>query len=297
MKPSHFTKFIPFVFLVVAACGSEEPVAGQPTEQPEPADPVVTPAPEPEPDPGSAVARFRDVDDGFSVFEGNLDGTDYLVARFSPQNFSIDIFADQGKASSGRATSYLVKSEGATAVLSGGFLASFSPAVPMGLVVLDGTIANRPHDIGLLNGVIETRQMGVNVRLLTRPLIESRQPPDFDILQSGPMIVDDGQSVLDLANEQELGRLERDEFERAFFCVDRQGNALLVATGPTYLRDLANRIGQPVSAGGLGCRAAINLSGANSRSLVVEGGRQRFEMGDTLFRNATAIVVTKRNSR
>jgi len=283
----------------------------QPSDEPPPAEPAPEPV-EPEPGATPSVAesevlapselRYQPFDAGMGVFDGEIAGTRVVLVRVDPRIQPLELFADQDKRHPGRSTQYVLKVTGARAALSGGFLQSFSPAIPLGFVQADGAVVNRPHRAELFNGVIRLAEGSVDVLRvagekeilgLAGGRAGSRSDEDTDYLQSGPLIVFDGRPALELADPELVSDIEG-AYGRAFFCVDAGGNAILGATGEIRLDALAPILARPNDDGGVGCAAAVNLSGASSRSLIADGDRGTVEIGQTGFRNATVIVAGRR---
>ena len=316
-------------FLLIGGCGQGGPPPDEPaadsaaaeqqpelteeandgTSEAEPDEPVNETAMSTRPAADSVVRnrplKFNMPLHGFEYFDGFIGSTRFVMVRILSR--SINLYSDSSKGNSGRATSYILKETGARAVLSGGFLQSYSPALPMGYVQVNGEIINRPHSVGLFNGAIVLGGIKADVIRVSSekefysfgelgsPSSGGSQSATQrrDYLQSGPLLVFGGQEFLEHADQDTLNDLEG-LYNRAFFCVSQRGRSILGVTGKIRLTDLARILATDQQSGGLGCDAALNLSGARSASIVFRGKSKLITFGDTGFRNATAIVVDGR---
>ncbi len=177
-------------------------------------------------------------------------------------------------------TEFLGKT-GALAVLSGGYLKSFSPPVALGLVVVDGHRFAKNHASWLTTVVLCESDAGA-------VLVSSE---DFDTsqyescLQSGPMIVESGRSRYDDLDAISAGELNlvRSVQEQAFVCVDGNGQFVLGVSTPLELSVFADFLANQVH-----CDRAMRLSGHTTAGMAV--GERVFGFSDIPLANAIAVI-------
>lgn len=174
-------------------------------------------------------------------------------------------FGNRGR-KNGSALGYSVKeygsSPGVIAAISGGYLSSLSPPLPLGYVRTDGKEHNSTHRSWLTDGML-CMNGGVP------KLWDTYQPPDAagDCLQAGPILVRGGRSVPSPKNKTAKAKLWDSEQEQALICVDR-GIVRMIATGPIPVRALLPVLTDPQSP--IACQDALRLTGAVTANLFVK---------------------------
>jgi len=180
---------------------------------------------------------------------------------------------------------YLRLVPGAQAAISGGYLASFYPPLPIGLVKTAGKVVNHPQRSTISDGLICFNRGSYGISIA--PIGTSAQS-FTDCLQAGPLLVTDQRAVTDF-EERHYPKGFLTPTLRAFVAMLPEGFAVLGIVEAARLDGLAQFLARPAKKGGLGALAAINLSGASSAGIAAQS--------DETFGNANvflpnAIVVT-----
>ena len=181
---------------------------------------------------------------------------------------------------------------GAVVVLSGGFLASFHPAVPLGMVKVNGAVLNR---------FVKTNEVLTGILALNdgRPVIRNAQAFSdatwADCLQSGPVIVAAGQATVPTPprTKAEAGLIDA-QAARVAIATVADDRVLLVYAEPVGLRGFAAFLAAKESAGGLSVIDALNLSGAATAGLLVNTPRGDVVAGSKYSQLPNAIIVRPR---
>ena len=238
---------------------------------------------------------FREVDPGIELFDDEImigvRSARLTVVRISTPDARLSLAASEGPKDPGYSLMGYQKTRGARVVLSGGFLASFYPPLAAGFVKSDGVVRNRHADDPFLNGILEIA--GGRVAITAFHGVEGTEAWQH-VLQSGPLLVIDGRSVLPdsgAISDRTLRNVIEQVYARAFVAVDTRGRTLLGWLNGATLPDLVALLTRPAAAGGLECRTALNLSGHRNAGLLVAAGRAHLEVGDTKSRLPNAIVV------
>jgi hypothetical protein len=217
----------------------------------------------------------------------SIDVDTQRVGLYVLTNRNPDRFGEAGKAS-GSATGYSIRefasSPGVVAALSGTYLSSFSPPLPLGYVRSDGTRYNSAHLSWLTNGMI---CMTDGVPKLLASATPPQEPPDgpSDCLQAGPILVRDGQRAWqpETSGQRQLWTSRQ---AQAIVCLVGD-SAKLVATDPLPLTDLVPVLSD--ENGPLSCTNALRLTGSRTVELYVKG-LGPFTSQQTLLPNALVVV-------
>lgn len=314
----RITKLSLFLCLFVFGCGQPEPPPAS-VEDEQPAT-VVDPGEPPDSDqlvtivetPRAAVVssppvasspRFQTVTDGLALFDDTLHVGDRVVG-FHVVSVDINqrqagIVADSAEKSPGRSVENFRRESKASVALSGGFLKSFFPALPLGYVQVSGEPVNRKHESDFLDGLLLLNDSRVDVLLLDEELESSDDLERIwrDVLQSGPVLVLNGQSrfsspgAMPPASNRSDADLIEGPYERAFVGVGCEGKLLLGLSGMLTLQELSGVLALPLAQGGFACRAALNLSGAKTAGMVLDTGQGIESFGGVDYRIANAIII------
>jgi hypothetical protein len=243
--------------------------------------------------PHSTPVRFQELESGIAIFQGPVlvggkkVGVTAVQVALPPHRIAVAVSPFEAGASLGT----FLKTHQAKVVLSGGFLKSFYPPIPIGLVRQNGKLVNRAAGGDLLTGMLVVRDR--------KPLIGRFQSAECegtsdDCLQSGPLLVRNGNSEL----PRELGgllpstrKLIEGSFARAVVGILREGRFLLALTEEVGLAPLVEVLLRSPTDGGLGCRDALNLSGAESAGLLVRAGGRTIAVGGQYVDLPNAIIV------
>jgi hypothetical protein len=224
-----------------------------------------------------------------------LDGrpVPFLAARFDPLYHHVAIVTPStpDSSNSSEKSSYI---EGgytlaefaeifdANAVLSGGYLSSFAPPLPLGLVKSAGTLLNRPHVSWLLNGLICVGPSQLQIE----PYSNLEQAAKCqDSLQAGQLLIQNGKKVL-AVNDRNT-KLVNVVQERAFVCTDTGHRVIIGVTAKVREMPLADvLLSQPFH-----CVDAISLSGQMTAGILLPSIGVNGTMGSTDFPLPNAIIV------
>ena len=286
------------LFLTFGCTPAEEPAERE-------VHPAAPSAPEVEPTASEVTLRnggplqFRQLEPGLELFQGNVttiggQSVSLDLVRVNTHQHPIKVVSSLHRKSAGHTILAYQEQHNAKVVLSGGFLKSFHPALPLGLVKSGGTLLNRPiFESDLLNGLLIIRSPNRRPDIVPFQWSERRIAGWADALQSGPLLVRRGRAVIfdiswRLASER---KLVEQYYTRAFIAIDQSGHFLLAITGKVSLPLLVDLLIRPASEGGLGCMDALNLSGGGSEGLVLKVGERDLALRTTDVRLPNAIVV------
>ena len=189
-------------------------------------------------------------------------------------------------------------------LVNGGF-SSYDVDVPLGLLVTEGRVYSTvtlEKNKESREGDSEFSQLRWGGILCQRnsdgpweimPATRYRPKTCWQAIQAGPVLVEPESKVGIAANEPAL----KSPFKRTVICLPKEPTIKVVLTEqPTSLLALARWLARPKSEGGLGCRAAINLSGDTSSGAAIFSSRtKRIEfIGDGAFPIPSALIVEGR---
>jgi hypothetical protein len=236
----------------------------------------------------AASLPFQQLEPGLDyatgVFNAATGRVGIAAARVNLRNHRIGL-AVPARGENGRTLSEFQRLTGAKLTLSGGFMASFLPPIPLGLVKRNGVLINRAAGGDLLTGVIAIRSGRPSIRPWNGFKADRRD----GCLQSGPLLLENGHIAL--ATPSELQPSARTLIERPFAraaLVQALSDVIaMLVTEPVALAALVNFVTREFGPGA----AAVNLSGANSAGLVVAVGTARQTAGHDTLLLANAVVV------
>ena len=170
----------------------------------------------------------------------------------------------------------------ATAVLSGGYLASFAPPSPLGLVKSNGVIVSRPHHTWLTDAIFCSNVEKATIQQWT---------DDFDLahfrdcLQAGPLLLSKGNPPDNVGSTQVAGyqKLANSIQEQAFLCTLNDNQMALGITDQMELATLVDFLRDRV-----GCMDAIRLTGRETAGLWFN--RQLYGKDQYLFPSVIAVI-------
>jgi hypothetical protein len=170
----------------------------------------------------------------------------------------------------------------AVAVMSGGYIATFSPPAALGLIKSNGILASSAHNSWLVNGVVCANSGQVVIKEWTSGIDLSGYK---DCLQSGPLLLRSKAVAVD-GEENNAGyqKLARSSQEQTFACVLPDNHvAIGVATTKTDLVTLVGLLLNEVN-----CIDAIRLTGRETSGLRV--GDQTYGNDLYLFPDVIAVI-------
>lgn len=283
-----------------AGCGSEpagppsaapavlnvpDPTASFPSMQRAPA-PAAVAAPE---EPGSAIGQssaagsleFAEAD-GLELFQGPVPMLDAaLTVLRASSSARVSIAVADPRTGGATLSEYLQRSS-ARATASGGYLKSFDPPIPLGLVKNEGQVVNRAESSRLLDGLICVAR---DRRVSVQPVENASLDQCDQALQSGPVIVRAGKAIEEWG-DVETTQIAEERYSRAFFCVDGANRPVLGRTGPVALAPLAAFLR---GGHGVECESAVILPHGGGGGLVVPAFRVIRGNPASVFPNAIVI--------
>jgi hypothetical protein len=224
-----------------------------------------------------------DLGNGISGWYLKIDTTKFDVRVVAARMPSVQSAAPE-RAPSGFSLEDYKRLYGALAVMSGGYLSSFAPPMPFGLVKSDNVLTSSTHKSWLTEGVYCAGPIKTIIELWNRnPNIEEFR----DCLQSGPMLLYNGDAILD-AGSRAPGymRLAQDSQNQAFICTSSNNETII---GITEATDFSILI--PFLKDKVGCINALRLTGRDTAGLIVNDilyGSDQY-----LLPNALAVVPRK----
>jgi len=183
------------------------------------------------------------------------------------------------------------------AVFTGGFLDTYSPVTPAGLVYHEKKIRNEPSskDPVMKAVVCYSADERWPVTIIDAGAFSEGQAKG-DCIQTGPFLVKGGEANIDLdAVDAALNfPFSRKAFDRAFILVDSHGDVVVGITSRISLFSLREVLRQSEQAKGFAAVTAVALSGTRTAGLVVDG-----EGNDTIAGNVktllpNAVIVKRR---
>lgn len=172
----------------------------------------------------------------------------------------------------------------AAAVLSGGYLASFSPPEPLGFIKSNEVVANSPHNSWLTEGVFCSRVGQARIEQI-------RTSEDYatyrDCLQAGPLLLIDGKPPVNTPSVEAFGfgKLKGSKQEQAFVCTSADNQVVLGVTGKIDIPELVEFLGGDE----VGCVDALRLTGHATAGLTL--GSETFGHDNYLFPSVIAVVA------
>jgi hypothetical protein len=206
----------------------------------------------------------------------------YVLTNRNPDRFSEK--AEGSRGATGYSIREFASSPGVVAALSGTYLSSFSPPLPLGYVRSGGTRYNSAHSSWLTDGMICTTE---GVPKLVASTTPPPEPPDgpSDCLQAGPILMRDGQPAWEPKTSSQQQLWTSDQPQALVCLVDER--AKLIATDSFPVRDLIPVISD--QSGPLACTDALRLTGSTTAELHVKG-LGPFTGQETLLPNALVVV-------
>jgi len=175
----------------------------------------------------------------------------------------------------------------ASAIISGGYIDSYSPPTSLGFVKSNSVTTSTPHASWLVDALFCSDVGRASVQLTT-PTFDR---PDFrDCLQAGPILLLNGTPPIDAPSVRGSGyaKFARLSVERTFACLDAAGRVLMGVTEKIDLPTVVGALRSPE----IGCVNAIGLTGSDTSGLLV---KTRVFGNDTyLFPNVLAVLPRSR---
>jgi hypothetical protein len=244
------------------------------------------------------------------VFSADRDFNIRYVA-LTPRTDKIELALPKSAQSGGSTLWDFWRDEKADVAFTGGFLDSYFPATPAGLVKYNGNVLNdAKYDDPVLTGVICFNDAGL---ISIAPFEGNDSAEGWEsCVQSGPLLALGGRIYDDLAvvdarfndraTEARRRRLaegklslSQPSYERAFIASTRRGQVLLAVTSPASLFAIRSFALMDEERGGLGALDVINMTGWTMAGLVVSAS-DPIVAGNPSTLLPNAIVVHHRSA-
>jgi Phosphodiester glycosidase len=191
---------------------------------------------------------------------------------------------------------FLMSDKGVVAI-NGGFLGSYSPPTPTGLLRQNGAERSPlgPTD-PVADGILCVGDQAAHI-YSRNDLGLARG--ERDCLQTGPLLVRGTKPSLNRGIDFELQRkfgYVAGKIERSFVATDKD-RLLVGVTTAIDLASLATLLAAPETAGGLGISDAIALPGKRAAAIVYRANGEIKQFGDGGFPMPDAIIFRKNPSR
>lgn len=228
----------------------------------------------------------------------STDGSRFTVSyAVLPPNMRLRVFVPRVE-SGGYSLARSFRELQPLAIMNGGFLETYTPATPSGLVQVEGRQINGGSfdEQGVLNGVVCFGQRNNPAIVAIEPFVDARRSESYsDCLQGGPLLIRQKQFFTDLERldaKPELKQFARVVAERSFVARNTR-EVVLGVTTKVSLYALRAALALDEGAGGFAAVDAIALTGRSTAGMVV-AGEQPFAAGSTSRVLPNAIIVVRR---
>jgi hypothetical protein len=236
------------------------------------------------------------------IVDTSLRKVELITLRVPPsEQYGFRLMLPAAKSSDGASLGrFKQDNEMAIAVFTGGFLETYSPARPSGLVQHDGAVLTELRDDPIMTGVIcYSNESGFQVRVMdSREFVRGKTAGDC--IQTGPFLIKNGNVYADLSSLDESlpGKFpfSRKPFRRAFLLLDAQNSVVIGITpeDPISLFALRELFLRLRAKGGFEAKTAVALSGARTAGLIVQINGRDKEFGSTQTLLPNAVVIEER---
>jgi hypothetical protein len=184
--------------------------------------------------------------------------------------------------------------ENGLAAFTGGFLDTYSPATPAGLVQYrNNIVSNQASDL-VMTAVVCYSSDKINPVAIVPAKEFSPGKTKGDCVQTGPFLAGNGGEEAHFATLD--GALKfpfsRDSFQRAFLMVGTGNEIVIGVSSRTSLFALRELLLTSPQNGGFGAKIAVALSGTRTAGFIVEADNKKVIAGtvNTLLPNAAIIA-------
>ncbi len=188
--------------------------------------------------------------------------------------------------------------ERALAVFTGGFLDTFSPATPAGLVQQHNKIKNDLlDDDKVMKAVVCYSVDSINPAVIMTIAEFLAGKPKGDCIQTGPFLAKNGKQETnfdELEKSLKNAPFARGSFQRAFVSVNTSDEIAIGIAAQISLFALREVLLKSVQEGGFGAVVAVALSGGTTAGLVIEDGNRRITAGTVKTLLPNAVVIRER---
>lgn len=232
------------------------------------------------------------------VLRTSLGKPEITTLTVPAANYSFGLAMNSMSSSDGSSLSRFRLDEKAVAAFTGGFLETYSPARPAGLVQRRGAVLNDIQDDRVMKAVVCYSADGATPVTIMDAHEFVKDRTRGDCIQTGPFLVRNGKEATDFSalDESLPGRFpfSRKPFQRAFLLLDGRGAIVVGVASSISLFALRDLLLKPVQEGGFAARTAVALSGTRTAGLVVELKGKELGFGSTQTLLPNAVVIEER---
>jgi hypothetical protein len=230
-----------------------------------------------------------------SSFQGRR-GTKFTItfAVVDPSAYRLDVVVPKDENSGGASLERFYLDENPVAVMVGGFIESYGPATPAGLLRVNGRNLNpiSMKDI-IVDGVVcvERDSETIIVPRNSDQLIQASSA----CFQSGPLLIYDRKlsNKLDLIDKKHE-KFSSGAYPRSFFLKNSLNQYIMGVTSPISLFLLRRVMLMTLQEGGFDAVSAIGLPGLQWGGLIVKPGEKTFQFGQVTELLPDALAVFPR---
>lgn len=225
---------------------------------------------------------WEEVGDGLWWFDSTLADVRMSVVRVDSRRRRVWLMATTNPIDSSKSLEGYASESGAVAGVTGGFLRSYFPPLPTGLVQVNGRLLAAASQRSSFTNAL------VRFDSVTRRTAIERMPDANKLsrsgsaLQTGPLMIIDGAP-------QAMSASLTARAERAFIARDASGRVLIGVSGRTTLPRLVDLLIR--AEGPFGAVEAANLSGSSNAGLLLRRGGETVVRGDAYTTWHNVILV------
>jgi hypothetical protein len=220
-----------------------------------------------------------------------------VSVSFPADKFDLGLALPSATDAAGSSLQRFLRNRKALVAATGGYLKSYAPATPAGLVKAGGKVINdlSPND-EVLDGIVcfGAKMKGSAIIL---PIGQYEKTADLtDCIQAGPILALSGQgdrSSLEKIDATLKFAFSQNSFARTFLVTNGNNDTVIGVTSPVSLYLVQDILLLPESKGGFGASAAIMLSGTRTAGLVVDS-KPEFSFGNVETLLPNALIVHRR---
>ena len=168
------------------------------------------------------------------------------------------------------------------AIVNGGYISSFSPLRPLGLVKIDNNLLSSPVKTWVGMGLVCMKPGQISITEFDVNRVDEFR----DCIQSGPFIIKNGVNRYSNIDNLPVGekKLLNDKQEHSFVCIDDNNKIILGYAEPILLQELTEKLLNTIN-----CKNALRLSGGATSALIV--GSKIYGNSDLPIHNAIGIFA------
>ena len=222
--------------------------------------------------------------DNFAISElkvAQLNST-LIIAQFSQDQYIAEVVGIEPKYSSGISAVAAIEKLKAEFVIGSGYVESFVPPIPAGLLVVNNVTQSTVNEDGF-----STLVAVANGKVNLIPKDQWADESFSGAFQVGPRLVEDGAAV--------ILDLKKGSATRAFVGL-REDNSVVagVTLQNVNLQLLADFLAAPADSGGLATVDAVNLAGGGSEAFLYSNNNDQIAYGNVKSRQASMLAFRRK---